>query len=265
MKTNVFLWIACLCLIPAFLQANNTIKGNGKVITKEISISDYEEISMAGSVEFEYVQSGSSPSLTVTVDENIFPYLDIKTKGKKLEIGTKNDGWKSVNLRPTVYKIRSNSKDLKKLNAAGSGKFYVNGTFNTSRTEFNLAGSGNIYLKGQVQSEEIKFNVAGSGKAMADNLNVKKFSGSVAGSGRLEAAGKAQEGNFSVAGSGNVKAFDCKTGKVNASVSGSGKVEVSVGNHLDAHVSGSGKITYKGDGISTNISKYGSGSISKVD
>lgn len=93
----------------------------------------------------------------------------------------------------------------------------------------------------------------------------KKFDGSVAGSGRLVVGGTAQEASYRVAGSGNVKAYDYKVEKVSASVSGSGKVEVSVTGHLEAHVSGSGNITYKGEGISTDISKYGSGSIKKAD
>ncbi|MCC8197815.1 MAG: DUF2807 domain-containing protein [Tannerellaceae bacterium] len=265
MKTKVALMIICLCGFSIFIHASNTVKGNGKVITQEISISDYEEISMAGSVEFEYEQSNGAPSLFVTVDENILPYLDIKTKGKTLEIGVKKDSWRGVNIRPTVYKIRSSSKNLRKLNAAGSGKFYVNGNLQTNRTEFNLAGSGQILLQGQIQADEIKFNIAGSGKANAHHLLAKKFDGSVAGSGRLVVGGTAQEASYRVAGSGNVKAYDYKAEKVSASVSGSGKVEVSVTGHLEAHVSGSGNITYKGEGISTDISKYGSGSIKKAD
>ena len=82
--------MVCIWLLTTNGFAQNTIKGDGNIITKEISISDYDEISYVGKVNIKYEQSNASPFFKITIDENILPHLDIKIKGKTLIIQPKN-------------------------------------------------------------------------------------------------------------------------------------------------------------------------------
>ena len=91
MKTRVFFFMTCIWLLATNGFAQNTIKGDGNIITKEISISDYDEISYVGKVNIKYEQSNASPFFKITIDENILPHLDIKIKGKTLIIQPKNE------------------------------------------------------------------------------------------------------------------------------------------------------------------------------
>ena len=50
MKTKAFFFMVCIWLLTTNGFAQNTIKGDGNIITKEISISDYDEISYVGKV-----------------------------------------------------------------------------------------------------------------------------------------------------------------------------------------------------------------------
>ena len=83
--------MVCIWLLTTNGFAQNTIKGDGNIITKEISISDYDEISYVGKVNIEYEQSNASPFFKITIDENILPHLDIKINGKTLIIQPKNE------------------------------------------------------------------------------------------------------------------------------------------------------------------------------
>ena len=83
--------MVCIWLLTTNGFAQNTIKGDGNIITKEISISDYDEISYVGKVNIEYEQSNASPFFKITIDENILPHLDIKIKGKTLIIQPKDE------------------------------------------------------------------------------------------------------------------------------------------------------------------------------
>ena len=83
--------MVCIWLLTTNGFAQNTIKGDGNIITKEISISDYDEISYVGKVNIKYEQSNASPFFKITIDENILPHLDIKIKGKTLIIQPKNE------------------------------------------------------------------------------------------------------------------------------------------------------------------------------
>ena len=91
MKTKAFFFMVCIWLLTTNGFAQNTIKGDGNIITKEISISDYDEISYVGKVNIKYEQSNASPFFKITIDENILPHLDIKINGKTLIIQPKNE------------------------------------------------------------------------------------------------------------------------------------------------------------------------------
>lgn len=145
-KTSILL-IALYMAIISFPVHSETIKGNKNIITKTISITDYDEVSVAGSMTFEYEQSNKEPYFEITIDENLLPYIIIEVKGKKLIVGPKRqEGWNnnSYNLNPTVYKIKSNSKELQKISFAGSGHFIVNSPLNTNSLAIDMAGSGKI-------------------------------------------------------------------------------------------------------------------------
>ena len=73
--------MVCIWLLATNGFAQNTIKGNGNIITKEISISDYDEISYVGKVNIEYEQSNASPSFKITIDETNTAPPQHKSKG----------------------------------------------------------------------------------------------------------------------------------------------------------------------------------------
>lgn len=73
--------MVCIWLLATNGFAQNTIKGNGNIITKEISISDYDEISYVGKVNIEYEQSNASPSFKITIDEKHTAPPQHKSKG----------------------------------------------------------------------------------------------------------------------------------------------------------------------------------------
>lgn len=92
MKTKVSLLIACLLItLTGFAFTNEKVEGNGNIITKEISISDYNEISTVGVMEFVYEQSDAAPYLKIMIDENLFPLLKAQVDGKELIIGPEKD------------------------------------------------------------------------------------------------------------------------------------------------------------------------------
>ena len=167
MKTRVSLFIFCIQMIAVCgFAADRRIDGNGNPETREIKISDYDEITFVGSADFEYEQSDKAPYLSVTIDENLFDYLVTEVEGGTLKIYPKSikKGFNnnSYDLRPTVYKIKSNSKELKELNTVGSGSFIISKPTKVNRMEINMAGSGNVELRGPVKGYKLECNMAGS-------------------------------------------------------------------------------------------------------
>jgi hypothetical protein len=74
-------------------------------------------MSIAGQMEIVHEQSNAAPYFEITIDENVFPYVNVEVKGSQLIVSPKQN----YNLEPTTYKVKTNSKYLKKVNKAGSG------------------------------------------------------------------------------------------------------------------------------------------------
>lgn len=234
--------LICMAALCGTLRAE-TIKGNGKAITKDYQFSDFDKISFLGAAEFTYEQSEATPSVTVTIDENLLPYLEVKVKGRELKIGPKTEGLmgRSTDLRPTIFKIKGNSKVLEEVNLAGSGSFKADKMVQAKELELNLSGSGTMCIT-MLQADELEGNVAGSG-----NLVVK---------------GKVREAKFNIAGSGDVKADACEAEEVEGNIAGSGDLEAYATRKLKGNIVGSGDIYYKGD-PKVESSCLGSGKVKK--
>jgi hypothetical protein len=271
MKTNASIFMICLLTVSAALQASNqTIKGNGNVKTHNITISDYSGLSLVGNMTFEYEQSADAPFLSITVDENIFEYIKAEVKDGILNIGSKsereNGSDNSYNLQPTVYKIKSNSQALKKLNMAGSCNFIVTSPLKIDALNISQAGSGSVELKKDISGAELATNLAGSGEFLAlGAVQVTEVSVNVAGSGKLnmnkQVAGEKLKLNL--AGSGNITISELNVQALNCNVASSGNIKIG-GNARKASysVAGSGNIkAYECKASQVDASLTGSGNI----
>lgn len=273
MKTSMSLLLVCLLFVATSGFADNrNIKGNGKAVTKEIPIKEYDAISLLGSVDFEYQQSAAAPYLKIEVDDNILPFVSIKVEGRTLKVYPKSvDGGEdghgpNYNFHATVFKITSNSRELKEVELTGSADLTVISSLSAgNRIEVNIAGSGSVNFEKALTGMKAEFSVAGSGEINARQIGVEKLNCSVAGSGEIYLKGDVPRASYSVAGSGEIKGFDCKVKTLECSVAGSGEIEAYVTEKLDASVVSSGDITYKGNPATLNKSTLGSGSIQKAD
>lgn len=102
-----FLVLIYLSSIFFFTHAEEfeDIKGNGHVVTKEISVSEYKGVKVGGNINtgnspffvvlkkpvFNYSQTTGTSSLQITTDENLFSHLDIRVSKGCLIINTHNN------------------------------------------------------------------------------------------------------------------------------------------------------------------------------
>lgn len=239
MKTkNTFLIGLFLCSAAIFAQ--DKIKGNGNVITKKVTTSSYDKVMVAGFFDVTLV-SGNEGTITVKGEENLLDYVSITVENGALKIATE----KGKRISPSqghdiVLTVPFESLD--EVSLAGSGDIRSESKITASKFETKLTGSGDIKLT--IDAQEVDATVTGSG-----DMTLK---------------GKTGDFTCKVTGSGDLSAFDLDSDKVNTSVSGSGDCRVFCSGSLEARVTGSGDIQYKGDPKKKDIKVSGSGSISKA-
>jgi hypothetical protein len=213
-----------LCLIgfisiSSFAKNNDEkIKGNGKVISKDRTLSSFDKINLAGSVDITIDQNGKE-SVTVETDENIQDVVITEIKDGTLNIHLKEH----VDVNSTKLIVHVNCSHLK---AISSG------------------GSGDVKTLSKLTGDEFKISHGGSGNYDLD-ISVKKLKISTAGSGDYVIKGNADDFDLSSAGSGDVNAKEMSCTSAKISSAGSGDVILKKGVTASVSSVGSGDVTYE--------------------
>ena len=245
MKRLTILFILCFAVFPLFYSCTfspyNVVKGNHQVINEEIAIGDYDEIALNLPADIIYRQiSQEKPFLQVSVDENLWQWLDISVQNNRLVVKSKEN----ANLQPTRFVIYTNSRSL---------------------SNVSITGSGDVLLEKAVNARDMKISVTGSGDLKTDSLYCENLEANITGSGDIHLEGVATNAHYRITGSGDINAFDYFVENLNCQVSGSGDIQAYVDKKLFARVSGSGDIHYKGNPESVDTKVSGSGTIQHMN
>lgn len=228
-----------------------------------------------------YLRQGSTQKVEIEGKRDVLEEIETKVEGSRLVIEHENEKfWKwdsddKVNIYITVKDVEGLSvggsgdligetkivADDIDLNVSGSGNMKVE-VEASGDMESDVSGSGNIDLRGKCRN--FNSGVSGSGRViLAINASGNADFG-VSGSGKIEASGVASKVKANISGSGKVLAADLETNSCEVHIAGSGDVEINVKNELNANITGSGSVRYKGNPSKVNSHSTGSGHVRKL-
>ena len=210
--------------------------------TQDRHLSGFTAVSVAGSFDV-YLTQGSTESVKVEADDEVINNIITEVENGVLKIYTKSNNSFRWSWGDKKRVVRVVAKDLKSIGLAGSGDVFFKEGFRTQTLAVKLTGSGDI----------------------AGKVDVQNLDGSVTGSGEITLTGRANTASIKVSGSGDFDASDLVTINTTVKVVGSGDAKVNASQQLNASVSGSGDIRYKGGARQVSTSKAGSGGIRRVD
>lgn len=240
MKTLIS--ILTLLIVSVNLNAQvftKNIKGNGKLITENRNLSDYDNISVAGSFEVKLVK-GKEGAISIIADENLMEYLETEVENGHLKIQPK----KGYQLRATkTILITVPFEMVDAISLAGSGNVSSTDVLNAADLNLNLAGSGELDLP----------------------VSTKKLTSHIAGSGNIKLSGNTDELRCEIAGSGNLDGAALKATDSHVNIAGSGNVKIHAVSEIHANIVGSGDVIYTGNPAIEKLKSVGSGSIRKKD
>ena len=237
MKMTTTVLLAILILTSS--NAQKRIKGNGNVVTIERTTNDYDGISVGGFYHVELVD-GNEGKITLTGEDNILDYIETEVKGGILVIKAKNN----KNLIPSrgegVF-ITIPFESINSVKGSGSGKIIGKKTIETN--SFKVGTSGSRHVELNVKSSSVSVSTSGSSKIQisgtADKLEVKS------------------------SGSSNVGTYELEVDKATLTLSGSSDARIAVEESINARISGSGHVRYRGNPQKINTKTSGSGKITK--
>jgi hypothetical protein len=231
----MFIMLACSVSLPVNISMNSVV-GNGKMITQERPVSNFNVIRLAGSGNVE-VTVGDKESLTIEAEDNILPLLTSYVSNGTLILGVKP----GVSINPT-REVR-----------------YVVTVKSVQSLE--LFGSGSMHLL-SVNTNQMNLEVTGSGNITVDDLRASSLNAGISGSGNVTVKGSADSLKVTLPGSGAFIGGDLKSGDANVRIAGSGEVTLWSTTKLDVGITGSGHVNYYGSPALTERIT-GSGDVSR--
>lgn len=208
------------------------IEGSGNIITREITVKPFDELSIGG-VFSVLVSQGNKEQLRIEADDNLQDLFEVKNEGSKLVISMKKD-------------VSFQNKDSK-----NKMKVYI--TFRNLKT-MELKTVGNISSEGNLSFDNLKIENMSVGSVNM-NLTAKTLDIENKSVGNFTLTGKANKAIIKHNGVGSFKASNLVVQTMDIEASGVGSAEVNAEKELKVKDSFLGKVSNKGSATVKRMNK----------
>lgn len=279
MKQLSFLLLSVIFSLIGITNLNaETIKGNGNIVTKEFDVRDFDEITLSMPATVHFTQS-EQYSCSITIDENLVPFIGIKVIGDDLSIMQvpSKDGkpllsfsfgdkevslpkYQYPTLQFTTFEINISAPHLEDVAVNGSGIFHMLNDFSDYKLNVDVNGSGNFIADSSVSINELDIELTGYGSVKIAQVTAQNAEVSVMGSGNVVLNGSYSELDLRIGGSGNIKASGNAL-RAKAKIAGTGDIMVGdVSQWMKYEIAGSGNIYIPNYSGNAEIKGYIAGS-----
>lgn len=189
-----------------------------------------------------YLKQGNTQKVELKGDREVLDKVETEVRGGRLSISMKGSGkwfnWSSSD----DFEAYITVKNIEGISVSGSGRVTGENKFTADNLDLSVSGSGKMDI--ETSAKDVDMSVSGSGKIIV--------------------AGTARKLYTSISGSGRIKAEDLKAEDCRVKISGSGSCNVYVTEAIDARISGSGSVYYKGNPSKVHSSNSGSGRMRRM-
>lgn len=223
-KKSFFAAAFALTAIAASAQKEKqeTIEGNGKMVTRDVAVSSFDALKASGIYELKLTQ-GSTESVKIEADENLQQYFTVRNEGNKLVIDMKDLKNKNLNVKSKM-KVYVSFKNLKEMDLSMVGNVTSTAALNFSDIDLKNSSVGNVALD-----------------LSATSLNLKNSS-----VGKVKLSGKAQNAVVKQSGVGSFDAGSFIVQTMKMDNSGVGNAEVNAEKELNVNETMLGRVKNKG-------------------
>lgn len=237
------------------------VQGSGEIVSEKRELPAFTGININNDADVA-VTYGTAQSVEISTDDNILPLITMQVSNGVLKIDSKESYSTSHGVKVTIT-----VPTLESIEIDGSGDVVVQNAQleNLPVTNFriDIDGSGNVQIP-SMNAATISMDIEGSGNVQIPSLEATNVSVEVEGSGDISIAGNGGTLTVELEGSGNIKAEEFQTLNSIVKVEGSGDVRVNATESLDAHISGSGDVYYRGNPRAVKTGVTGSGDFIKL-
>ncbi len=228
--------VALGLLAGCTITGSDVVTGSGRTTTKDYDLSGFTKVNVGSAFQTQ-ITRGEKYAVSVTVDDNIVEYLDVRVDGGTLNIGLKPRI--SLGFRNTTLRAQVTMPTLDGLDLSGATRTQLSGFTNTERLDVEISGASQ--LRGDISSGEMRLRASG------------------ASTGELTGATGAL--NAEASGASTVR-FDNLTSKdTTVRASGASNITVNASGKLTGDASGASTVRYVGNPASVQVDTSGASSV----
>ncbi len=211
-------------------------EGNGKITVESLHPGEFHSVDLGGAYDVMIVQ-GPESEVRIETDSNLFQHITTGIKNGELTISSEGI------LRPT-----------KNIAVTITSPNY---------TAIDIEGSSDVKASTPITSNDLQLDLEGSGSFNME-VHALRLKSSIEGSGDIKLTGDTHSHSVVIDGSGDLAAGNLTSDTTKIEVNGSGDAALNVASRLDASITGSGSVRYKGDVKDVHTSITGSGSVDRA-
>jgi len=252
---------ATVLLVAAFLVVALggcqliSVTGSGTLETLEMDLSGFSSVNISHAFQVTVTRSDVH-FVSVTVDDNLVEYIDVRTSGSTLYIGMKPGSFIRTTQKATVR-----VPDLKNLTMSGASRADVSGFQSSESAKFGLSGASRLSLSG-MECGDTQFSLSGASSATGD-IKMGDAKLNLSGASDIDLEGSAQDVNLGASGASNARLSDLDAVNVKVSLSGASSAIVNASGTLSGGLSDASGLQYAGSPTLGKISVTGGSTLSK--
>ena len=232
------------------------VQGSPNLTIKEFDFSDFTNIEVGYAFVVDVTRSDTY-GVTITLNENLFEYLDISQSGKTLRIRMKSHySYQRVTRQASIT-----LPALRSLELSGASRGEVAGFETTDDMGFDVSGASNLTLV-DLKAGNTSIDVSGASR-LTGSIEIMEGDFDISGASTVELEGKGTNVRLEVSGASTARLERFPIEIADTHVSGASNATVEVSDSLDIDISGASRLYYNGGAVLGSVQVSGASTLSR--
>lgn len=214
----------------------NAITGSGRPETRTYDFSGFTKVAVGSAFQTE-ITRGESYATSVTIDDNLVQYLDVRVVGDTLRIGLRPHV--SLGFRNMTPKAEITMPRLEGLDLSGATRTHITGFSNSEAVSMSVSGASQ--LRGDITAGEMRLRVSG-----ASTVEITGSTGSL---------------DVDASGASTVRLDGLKSTDTQVQASGASNITVNASGKITGQASGASSVSYVGSPASIQVDTSGASNV----
>jgi len=232
------------------------IAGSGTLETREMDFTGFTKVQAGYACQIDITRA-TSFFVSITLDDNLFEYLDARIVGNTLYLGLQpNNNYRNFTHRATIT-----MPELSGLELSGASRGDVSGFSSTDSLRLEASGASTLSIDDLVAGDT-RLVLSGASRATG-SIEVANGDFEVSGASSVDLEGNADDISLEVSGASTARLADFPVDNADVEVSGASNATVNVSGTLDINVSGVSTLYYVGSPTLGRLSVSGGSRVSQ--